>query len=113
MVLGVCRCVLGNGHDADDAFQATFLALVRKAVTLSSRELVGNWLFGVAYRTALYARRTASRQRAMEKQLEHLPERPVIPPESLMDARALLDREVSRLPAVYRIPVVLCELEGI
>jgi RNA polymerase sigma-70 factor (ECF subfamily) len=48
----------------------------------------------------------------MEKQLEHLPERPVLPPESLMDLRAVLDREISRLPAVYRIPVVLCDLEG-
>jgi RNA polymerase sigma factor (sigma-70 family) len=112
MVLGVCRRVLGNGHDADDAFQATFLALVRKGATLSSRELVAHWLFSVAYRTALYARRTASRQRAMEKQLEHLPERPVLPPEPLTDVRAVLDREVNRLPAVYRIPVVLCELEG-
>jgi RNA polymerase sigma factor (sigma-70 family) len=112
MVLGVCRRVLGNSHDADDAFQASFLALARKAGTLSSRELVGHWLFAVAYRTAMCARRTASRRRAMEKHLEQLPERPVIPPESLMDLRAVLDREVSRLPAVYRIPVVLCELEG-
>ena len=56
MVLGVCRRLLGNTHDADDPFQATFSILVYKAASLKSRELVGNWLYGVAYNTALAAR---------------------------------------------------------
>jgi RNA polymerase sigma factor (sigma-70 family) len=112
MVLGICRRILRDPHDAEDAFQATFLALVRKAATLATRELLGNWLYGVAYRTALYARRKASRRRAMEKQVEQIPERGAVESESVTDLRAFLDRELSRLPEVYRIPLVLCELEG-
>src|SRR6516162_3877444 len=112
MVFGVCRRVLGDSHDAEDAFQATFLALVRKAASLASRELVGHWLYGVAHRTALYCRRTASRRRAVEKQVQHMPEREVVDPEPRHDLRRLLDQELSRLPGVYRLPVVLCELGG-
>jgi RNA polymerase sigma factor (sigma-70 family) len=112
MVLGVCRRVLRNTHDADDAFQATFLALARKGAAIAARDRVGSWLYGVAYRTALYARRTASRRHAMEKQVEQMPEREVVEPESRAELRGLLDRELSRLPEVYRTPVVLCDLGG-
>src|SRR6476469_162130 len=66
MVWGVCRRVLRSHHDAEDAFQATFLVLVRKAASIVPRQMVANWLYGVAHQTALNARRTASRRRARE-----------------------------------------------
>jgi RNA polymerase sigma factor (sigma-70 family) len=113
MVLGVCRRVLRNAQDAEDAFQATFLILVRKAVSIRQRELLGNWLYGVAYRTALDARAAATRRRVRERQVHIMPE-----PEARDaadvgdDLRPLLDQELNRLPDKYRVPVVLCDLEG-
>src|SRR5438876_9947232 len=74
MVLGVCRRVLRNPHDAEDAFQATFLVLVRRAGSVVPRERVGNFLYGVAYQTALKAKTAASKRRAREKPLLDLPE---------------------------------------
>jgi RNA polymerase sigma factor (sigma-70 family) len=112
MVLGVCRRVLGDAHDAEDAFQATFLVLVRKAASLRSRELVGNWLYGVAYRTSLEARARSARRRAREQQVRDMPHTNAEPNQDWQDLRPLLDRELSRLPDKYRVPVVLCELEG-
>src|SRR5215213_6628908 len=73
MVWGVCRRLLGH-HDAEDAFQATFLVLVRKAASIAQRELVGNWLYGVAHRTALQARRAAARRGAREVQVTVMPD---------------------------------------
>src|SRR5207247_2524100 len=66
MVLGVCRRLLPNPHDAEDAFQATFLVFVKKAATIARRELLGNWLYGVAYQTARAARAAVGRRRAKE-----------------------------------------------
>ncbi len=109
MVWGVCRRALGH-HDAEDAVQATFLVLVRKAAAVVPREAVGNWLYGVAHRTALLARRTAARRRAREVQVPAFPD-PGALPDPGFDA-AWLDAELSRLPDIYRGVLVLCELEG-
>jgi RNA polymerase sigma factor (sigma-70 family) len=111
MVLGVGRRVLGNVHDAEDAFQATFLVLARRAASVAPREMVGNWLYGVAYRTALEARRMAARRRATEARLKDRPRSPTGPAADA-DLSAVLDQELSRLTDRLRLPVVLCDLEG-
>jgi RNA polymerase sigma factor (sigma-70 family) len=109
MVLGVCRRILGNAADAEDAFQATFLVLVRKAASLTTRSVLGDWLHGVARRTALNARRIAARGRAKEKAMA----RPEAKSDALRDeGLSLLDEELSRLPEKYRLVIVLCDLEG-
>src|SRR5947208_6910299 len=72
MVLGVCRRVTGHAHDAEDAFQATFLVLFRKARSVVPREAVGNWLYGVAQRTALEAKALACRRRGKEQQVAEM-----------------------------------------
>jgi RNA polymerase sigma factor (sigma-70 family) len=112
MVLGVCCRVLGNHHDAEDAFQATFLVLARKAASVVPRETVGNWLYGVAYRTALEARSLNARRRTREQLRADPPERPCPPGEPADERLQSLDDALSRLPDRYRVPVVLCELEG-
>src|SRR5262245_2068874 len=107
-VLGACRRVLGNDADAEDAFQATFLVLVRKAHAVRRRGTVGAWLYGVAWNVARKARASAARRRAKELAAgQRPPAEPVDP-----DLRPAIDHEVNRLPAKYRAPVVLCELEG-
>src|SRR5262249_11635454 len=80
MVLGVCRRLLRCDHDAEDAFQATFLVLVRKAASVVPRELVGNWLYGVAHRTALKARSMAARRRALEARVRDMPRSETLDP---------------------------------
>jgi RNA polymerase sigma factor (sigma-70 family) len=113
MVLSVCRRVLGDRHDAEDAFQATFLVLVRKAAGLRSRELVGNWLYGVAYRTAMKARAMNAKRRTKERQATELA-RSSDGQEDWVSKELLgqLDQALARLPEAYRVPVILCELEG-
>jgi len=111
MVLGVCRRVLRRVHDAEDAFQATFLVLARKASGIRRRELVGNWLYGTAYRAALEAK--AARRRVREAQVSLMPETEVIDDDAdWRELRPILDRELNRLPDKYRVAVVLCDLEG-
>jgi RNA polymerase sigma-70 factor (ECF subfamily) len=112
LVWGVCRRVLCCEQDAEDAFQATFLVLVRKAGSISRRESVGSFLHGVAHRVAVRARGADVRRRAAERR------RPPAPPADLLhevvwrDLRRMLDAEVQRLPARCRAPFVLCYLEG-
>jgi RNA polymerase sigma factor (sigma-70 family) len=112
MVLGVCRRILRHAQDADDAFQAAFVVLARKAPSAVPRRAVGAWLYGVAYRTALEARSMSARRRQRERPLEDVPHPETVPPEPRSEVLAALDHELSRLPAKYRQPVVLCELEG-
>jgi RNA polymerase sigma factor (sigma-70 family) len=112
MVLGVCRRVVGHADDADDAFQATFLVLARRAASVVPREAVGNWLYGVAVRTASKARAAALRRRTRERQVADLPHPPAPAADEANDLAQVIDRELSRLPDKYRLPVVLCDLEG-
>ncbi len=112
MVWGVCLRVLQNLHDAEDAFQATFLVLARKAARVKPRERVGHWLYGVAYRAALKARSRAARRRAKETQAAAMSRTQEPAKDTGHDLARLLDQEVQRLPPIYRIPVVLCDLQG-
>jgi polysaccharide export outer membrane protein len=112
MVLGVCQRVLDSRHDAEDAFQATFLVLVRKGASILPRDRVGNWLYGVAYRTALKARTAAARRRRAEKQAAIALGQAAHRVDASGDLRALLDEELHRLPDKYRAPLVLCFLQG-
>ena len=101
MVSGVCRRILGNADDADDAAQATFLVLATKANSLAIRSTLGDWLHGVARRTALNARRSAARRREMEKRIV----RPAGQGTSdVADMLPILDEELARLPEKYRLP---------
>jgi RNA polymerase sigma factor (sigma-70 family) len=109
MVLGVCRRILGNRHDAEDAFQAAFLVLVRKAAKIRPAGMVGNWLYGVAHRTALEARRSIAKRRQKEAQVAP---RAATQEDTLAHLRPLLDQELPRLPDKYRAVLVLCDLEG-
>ena len=111
-VLGACRRVLGHEQDAEDAFQATFLVLARKAASIGSRETVGNWLYGVAYRTARKAKVTNARRRNRETQAASMLRENHETKEVWSELQPLLDHELHRLPAKYRSPLVLCDLEG-
>jgi RNA polymerase sigma factor (sigma-70 family) len=111
MVLGVCRRVLRNEADAEDAFQATFLVLVRKAASIRPRAMVGNWLYGVAQSTALKARAMSVKRLAKEREAVAWTE-PKDAAETRERLHALLDQELKTLPDRYRAAIVLCDLEG-
>lgn len=112
MVWGVCRRVLSNLHDAEDAFQATFLVLVRRAASIAVPGLLANWLYGVAHQTALKARTTTAKRRTREKQVTEMPEQAVTEQLRNSDLQPLLDQELRGLPDKYRVAIVLCDLEG-
>jgi RNA polymerase sigma factor (sigma-70 family) len=113
MVWGICRRLLSTEQDAEDAFQAVFLVLMKQGRTIRNREAVGSWLYGVAYRTALQARRDL----AHRKKAETRASAPAAPPTptaevACRELQAMLDEEVQRLPAKLQAPFVLCCLEN-
>ncbi|MBY0527462.1 MAG: sigma-70 family RNA polymerase sigma factor [Gemmataceae bacterium] len=112
MVWNVCRRVLSNPADADDAFQATFLVLVRKADSIAKHDSVSSWLHGVAYRVALDARAASARRRNHENQGAVMPTDEIPTDPIWSDVRVVLDEELRRLPEKYRAPLVLCYLQG-
>src|SRR5579883_2299453 len=112
MVFGVCRRVVRNHHDAEDAFQATFLVLARKAASVRPRERLANWLHGVALRTAMKANAMTAKRRGREKQVTEMPEPEAAQQDQWQDVQPLLDQELNGLPENYRLPILLCDLEG-
>ncbi len=113
MVLRACRAALGDRHDAEDSFQATFLVLALKARGLAARESVGPWLYGVARHVALRARAGAERRRRHEEIRAASADRVVeAPEEASREVAAIVHEEIGRLPEWCRGPVVLCHLEG-
>jgi len=113
MVLGVCRRVLSHDQDAEDAFQATFMVLARKAGGIQQRQLLANWLYGVAIRIAAKARASGMKRRTRETLLPDFPELEAQAESAWWSIREVLDEEVSRLPAKYRLPFMLCYLQGL
>jgi RNA polymerase sigma factor (sigma-70 family) len=113
MVLGVCRRVLRDSHDAEDAFQATFLVLVRRGNAIRGRGALAGWLHQVAHRIAIRASIAAARRRKLERQVEQMVAvgRTNDPP-APDDELRVLDEEIGRLPEKYRLAIVLCDLQG-
>src|SRR5262249_54173146 len=112
MVWGVCRRLLLHPQDAEDAFQVTFLILARKAAAIGQRKLLANWLFGVARRSALKMRALRTRRARRAQLCADPPDHPMKLETPGDDFRAVLDEELARLPAKYRLPLLLCGLEG-
>jgi RNA polymerase sigma factor (sigma-70 family) len=112
LVWGVCRSILRGEQDAEDAFQATFLILVRKATTIRKGESVGSWLHGVAYRVAMKAKKVARKRAGRARPEAAVAQEQTLREVALRDLQAILNEETTRLPQRYRAPFVLCCLEG-
>ena len=112
LVLGVCARVLDHRQDAEDALQTTFLVLARKAGSITRRECLCSWIYRVAYRIALKARGARARRLARETRLAEVAAADRTPEWFWRDLRPILDEEVNRLPLKYRLPFILCYLEG-
>jgi RNA polymerase sigma factor (sigma-70 family) len=114
MVFNVCRRILPEPSDADDAFQATFLVLVRKAGTLRDKERVGSWLYGVAHRVATRAKAQSHRRRMRERPADVAVEAAALTSSEIErhELLAVIDEEITRLPEKHRAAIVLCDLEG-
>src|SRR5262245_47759648 len=111
MVWDVCRQILHDAHDAEDAFQATFLVLVRKAGSIRKHDSLKSWLYGVAYRVAVRAKAQSAKRRSHERQgvaMETLPASPDIDWRQIGPA---LHEELFRFPDKYRLPLLLCCLD--
>jgi RNA polymerase sigma factor (sigma-70 family) len=113
VVLGVCRRVTAHPEDAEDAFQAVFLILARKAPSIRKPEVIGSWLHGVALRVARTARRSMLRRRTREIVVSVMPEQPAPVTETEPGLNPLLDEEMAALPSWYRDAIVLCDLRGL
>ena len=112
MVLRVCRTQLGDPHDVEDSFQATFLVFVRKASSIRKRDSLASWFYGVAHKVSARARANAARRRSYERRAgQRVNEAPS--EGERRDLEALLHQEIGRLSAKYRTPIVLCYLEGL
>lgn len=111
MVLGLCRRILKNQADAEDAFQATFIVLARKASSVRPRSMIGHWLYGVARKAALKAKAMTSKRRRKDREAAEVRSLS-LPPSAQGELHDALDEELSRLPEKYQRVLVLCELEG-
>jgi RNA polymerase sigma factor (sigma-70 family) len=111
MVLGVCRRILGDPHDAADAFQAVFLILAHKADSIGRPRALGSWLYRIAQRTAVRAKVQRDRRRARQSILDDLPAAETIEELAWSELRQVLDEEVNRLPQKYRAVVLCCYLQ--
>src|SRR5262245_2827851 len=112
MVLGVCQRVVGDAHAAEDAFQATFLVLARRAASIRNLASVSSWLYGVAQRIACKARAQAATRRERERRAVEMPSSEPLDELTWQELRGVLDEEVGLLPEKYRAAVVLCHLQG-
>ena len=112
LVYGVCQRVLGDANDAEDAFQATFLVLVRKGGTLREPSRLASWLYGVAQRVSRKVRAKAALRTRSERQASDMPTSTAASEMTLDELRSILDEEISQLPQKYALPLVLCYLEG-
>lgn len=117
MVYGVCRRMLSGEQDAEDAFQATFMVLARRAASIRKRQSLAGWLYGVARRVALKARLRTARQRHAEKLGMDPASNPKGPDAAEQAARseagAVVDEELQHLPEKYRLPLILCYFQGL
>jgi RNA polymerase sigma factor (sigma-70 family) len=113
MVLSVCRGILRDPSDAEDAFQATFLVLVKKAGTIRGRDALAGWLYRVAHRVAIQANAAAGRRRTQERQAgEMAASTSTFGPSAPDELLPAIHEELARLPEKFRLPIVLCDLEG-
>lgn len=112
LVLGVCRRILGNEQDAEDAFQAAFLVLARKAGSVGWHESVGNWLYSVAYHLASRLRLQSARRRKHEREAATMQAGNAGDSVDWQQLGRVLDEELHRLPEKYRMPLLLCYLHG-